>query len=205
MRANPAIYRLLVCAAASTALHALTLSANVVELKSTQHTVPKATVLHAALTPVESTSVPTDSRSDDALHVEQPGFSQQVITENPSSWNQGEVLAAGNNEEDAIADPAPDKWYTAEEVDARAEPLASLKIGYPERLAGSRITGRVRIALLIDEEGRVRNAEVVASQPERLFDEVAVSAWQNVRFSPALMKHQAVKSKKLLEINFEPD
>ena len=65
--------------------------------------------------------------------------------------------------------------------------------------------GRVRIALFIDEHGWVRNAEVLASQPELLFDEVAVSAWQNVRFSPALMKHQAVKSKKLLEINFAPD
>jgi TonB family protein len=205
MRAKPAIYRLLVCAGASIALHALTLSANGVEMKSTRYTAPNETVLHAALMPVESASIPTDSTGDHAHHVEQPEFSQQVTTQYPSSWNQGEVLAAGNNAKDAIAGPAPDKWYTAEEVDVRAEPLASLKLGYPERLAGSRITGRVRIALFIDEEGWVRNAEVVASQPERLFDEIAVSAWQNVRFLPALMSRQAVKSKKLLEIEFHPD
>ncbi|MEA3153416.1 MAG: hypothetical protein QOK44_1005, partial [Betaproteobacteria bacterium] len=53
--------------------------------------------------------------------------------------------------------------------------------------------------------GWVRIAEVVASQPERIFDEVALAAWQNVRFSPALMSRQAVKSKKLLEMDFHPD
>jgi TonB family protein len=205
MRAKPAIYRLLVCAGASIALHALTLSANGVELKSTRYTVPNATVLHAALMPVESTSVPTDSTINDAYHVEHPDLSRQVTTQYASTWNQPEDLATVDNAEDPIAGPAPDKWYTAEEVDVRAEPLASLKLGYPERLAGSRITGRVRIALFIDEEGWVRNAEVVASQPERLFDEIAVSAWQNVRFLPALMSRQAVKSKKLLEIEFHPD
>jgi TonB family protein len=205
MRAKPAIYRLLVCTGASIALHALTLSANGVELKSTRYTVPNATVLHAALMPVESTSVPTDSTINDAYHVKHPDLSRQVTTQYASAWNQPEDLATGDSAEDPIAGPAPDKWYIAEEVDARAEPLAPLKLGYPERLAGSRITGRVRIALFIDEEGWVRNAEVVASQPERLFDEIAVSAWQNVRFSPALRSRQAVKSKKLLEIEFHPD
>ena len=71
MRAKPATYRLLVCTGASIVLHALTLSANGVELKSTRYTVPNATVLHAALMPVESTSVPTDSTINDAYHVKQ--------------------------------------------------------------------------------------------------------------------------------------
>jgi TonB family protein len=205
MRAEPATYRLLVCAGVSIILHALTLSANGVEIKSTRYTTPSDSVLRAVLKPVESVSIATNSTATHDHHVENPDLSQRVSTKQAAFWNQAEDFATGNNEEDAIASPAADKWYTAEEVDARAEPLAPFRLGYPERLAGSRIKGRVRIALFIDEQGWVRNAEVLASQPERLFDEVAVSAWQNVRFSPAFMKHQAVKSKKLLEINFEPN
>jgi TonB family protein len=202
MRAEPAIYRLFVCAGASIALHALTLSANGVEIKSTRYTTPSASVLRAVLKPVESASIATNTTATDAHYVENRDLSQRVTTKQAAL---AEHFATGNDEEDAMAGPAPDKWYSAEEVDARAEPLAPFRLGYPERLAGSRIKGRVRIALFIDEQGWVRNAEVLASQPERLFDEVAVSAWQNVRFSPAVMRHQAVKSKKLLEINFEPD
>jgi TonB family protein len=85
----------------------------------------------------------------------------------------------------------------------RAEPLTPVNLGYPEHLA-ARIYGRVRIALFIDERGWVRKAQVLASEPERLFDLAAIQAWQDVRFSPALKGDVPVKSEKLLEIDFVP-
>ena len=97
--------------------------------------------------------------------------------------------------------PAPEKWFTAQEVDTRAEPLTSVHIDYP---SGTFADGRVRLALYIDERGIVRKANVDAAAPPGLFDELALDTWSNVRFSPAVKSGVAVKSQKLVELYFSP-
>ena len=97
-----------------------------------------------------------------------------------------------------------DKWYSAAEVDTRAEPLDPVRLSYPQ-VAGSRTSGRVQLALFIDEEGLVRKAQVLEARPQRIFDDAAIRAWTEVRFTPALKYGQPVKSEKLLEIEFMPD
>jgi TonB family protein len=136
----------------------------------------------------------------------QPHVSQQASRRLIDSWIHKEAFPRaylGDGERAGAAYPATDKWHTAEEVDVRAEPLTPVNLGYPEHLA-ARIRGRVRIALFIDELGWVRKAQVLASEPERFFDLVAIQAWQDVRFSPALKGDLPVKSEKLLEIDFVP-
>jgi len=96
------------------------------------------------------------------------------------------------------------KWYTADEVDVRALPLQDVTLSYPEALSTVRMPGRVRIALFIDENGWVVKTQVVESEPARVFDEAAIRAWREVRFSPALKSQQPVKSEKLLDITFTP-
>ena len=98
-----------------------------------------------------------------------------------------------------------DKWYGADEVDTRAEHLSPARLSYPQALAGSRTSGRVKLALFIDEEGLIRKAQVLESHPQRIFDDAAIRAWEEVRFAPALKYGQPVKSEKLLEIEFMPD
>jgi TonB family protein len=110
---------------------------------------------------------------------------------------------ASDREPASVAYPVPDKWHTAEEVDVRAEPLTPVNLVYPEQSA-TRIRGRVRIALFIDERGWVRKAQVLASEPKRFFDDAAIRAWQDVRFSPALKGDVPVKSEKVLEMDFTP-
>ena len=100
--------------------------------------------------------------------------------------------------------PLPDKWYTATELDVRAEPLSEVPLDYPEELEGSGIPGRVQLALFIDERGVVRRMHIVEAEPARLFDKAAMRAWVDVRFSPARKGGVAVKSRKLLELTFRP-
>jgi periplasmic protein TonB len=100
--------------------------------------------------------------------------------------------------------PFPDKWYTAEEVDVRAQPLGQIDLEYPDELEGTGIRGRVLLLLHIDERGVVRNLRVTEAQPLKLFDAAAMRAWKNVRFSPAQKAGAAVKSQKLLEVGFTP-
>jgi TonB family protein len=100
--------------------------------------------------------------------------------------------------------PLPDKWYTAAELDVRAEPLGEVILDYPEALEGTGIPGRVRLMLYIDERGIVRRMEITESEPARLFDKAAMRAWAQVRFSPAKKGGVPVKSQKLLELDFRP-
>jgi periplasmic protein TonB len=97
-----------------------------------------------------------------------------------------------------------DKWFTAEEVDVRAEPLGQIDLEYPDELEGTRLRGRVYLLLHIDERGVVRNMRVTQADPPKLFDAAAMRAWKDVRFSPAQKAGAAVKSQKLLELAFTP-
>ena len=105
----------------------------------------------------------------------------------------------------ALDIPMPEKWYSASELDVRAEPRNSPALQYPQELAASSLSAKVRIVLFIDERGVVRKTQLVESGPERPFDLAAATAWNNVQFSPALKNGVAVKSQKLLELDFTPD
>lgn len=99
--------------------------------------------------------------------------------------------------------PAADKWYTASEVDLRAEPLTDIRLHYPENLP-ARVAGKVRVRLFIDEGGVVRRLQIASSEPQGMFDEAARLTWEGVRFSPARKNGAAVKSQKLLELTYAP-
>jgi TonB family protein len=208
--AERAICRLLVCAAASLALHAVTLALRgPVGTSPTDDGRANTPVIQAVLMPSPLSSTLTESLMRDS-QTRHPTTQPHVLPETSrpliDSWSNKEALPRaylGDGERGGAAYPATDKWHTAEEVDVRAEPLTPVHLGYPEHLA-ARVRGRVRIALFIDERGWVRKAQVLASEPERLFDLVAIQAWQDVRFSPALKGDLPVKSEKVLEIDFMP-
>jgi TonB family protein len=100
--------------------------------------------------------------------------------------------------------PLPDKWYTASELGVLAEPLAPVKLTYPEELAGSTIITAVRIRLFVDESGTVQKIQVVESGADPAFDAAAIRQWATVRFKPGLRDGVAVKSQKLLELEYLP-
>jgi TonB family protein len=97
-----------------------------------------------------------------------------------------------------------DRWYTAEELDTRAEPLTLANLTYPPEVMPFRMVGRVRLALFIDEQGFVQKAKVIDSDPQGTFEAAAVEAWQHVRFTAAQKNGHPVKSEKILEIEFSP-
>ena len=143
---------------------------------------------------------------------------QQVESERPAAAVQPAVdSAAGGTgpepaqrrssarNEGAIEVPAAIKWNSAEELDARAEPLLLTEFEYPEALRGTRVFGKVRLRLFIDEQGALRKLEIVASEPAGVFDAAAAAAWSSVRFTPARNDGARVKSQKLIELAYAPD
>ena len=124
--------------------------------------------------------------------------------ESESASTPQAVSAAGGGNPAGADIPLPEKWYTATELSVLAQPIVMPVLRYPEALAGSGVTARVRVKVFIDELGTVRKTEIVQPAPHLAFDAAAAEAWKDVRFSPALKDGHAVKSQKLLELDFEP-
>jgi len=154
--------------------------------------------------PLQATIMHTESAGDNARPPDPATPDRNIPAEPPAK----PAAATGPGQETANATglslPAPDKWYSAAEVEVRAEPLNGVRLRYPDNLAGQPIAGKVRVRLFIDEGGIVRRIQIAASEPAGVFDEAARLGWQDVRFSPARKGGVAVKSQKLIELTFQP-
>jgi len=185
----PGSIRIAAFIALSIALHVITvIGSGPLELSAVRTGgVPARTVLHATLITGD------DSRpGTPAPDAEKPAPS-------PDSSSRAETGGAGRG----LALPAPDKWYTASEVDVRAEPITEIRLVYPLGLT-ERVVGTVRVRLYIDEGGVVRKIQIAGAEPPGVFDEAAKQGWQDVRFAPARKNGVAVKSQKLIELTYAP-
>ena len=66
----------------------------------------------------------------------------------------------------------------------------------------TRVDGRVRILLLIDEFGVVNDVSVVDAKPEGYFEEATLAFFRAVRFSPGQKQGHPVKSRALLTVSY---
>lgn len=100
---------------------------------------------------------------------------------------------------------ATDRYYASNEVDVRAEPIGETPLlVYPRPAYQQRIAGKVVVSILISQLGNVDDVAVVKAEPAGVFEEAALSAARELKFSPALRAGRAVKSKKLVEVKFDP-
>jgi protein TonB len=197
---SPSQVRLAGFIAVSIALHLLTvLGIGPLNLSARRiGDAPGRPELHATLVPGDSAQAA-------------PSFSQ-ASNETETARDTAPELARGDTpahpgptaDDAGLALPAPDKWYTAREVDVRAEPMTDVRLRYPEHLRNEPVAGKVQLRIFIDERGVVRKIQIAASQPPGMFDESAKQAWEDVRFSPAIKNGAPVKSQKLLELTYQP-
>lgn len=97
----------------------------------------------------------------------------------------------------------PGPWYyPARYLHRRPTPLKPIWPDYPESLENQH--GRVRILLLINEEGDVDQHRIEVSDPPGMFDATVVAAFTTARYAPALIAGYKVKSQLLAEVSFEP-
>jgi TonB family protein len=80
--------------------------------------------------------------------------------------------------------------------------LADSPATYPPQLAAERVTGTVKLELLVDEAGEVESATlVVGAHP--LLDDAAMHAASGLRFTPATLNGQPVPVRMGFEYRFE--
>jgi protein TonB len=95
--------------------------------------------------------------------------------------------------------------YSARDLDVYPRPSARVRPDYPAPALGERLAGKVRLMLLIDERGRVTEASVVDATPTGIFDEPAREAFLHAAFVPAERAGRAVRSRILVDVEFDPD
>jgi TonB family protein len=98
----------------------------------------------------------------------------------------------------------PHRYFTSREVDEPAVPLERPQLVYPEEPYIWRLGGRVRLRVLISADGGVDAVEVVSAEPPGHFEAAALAATRAMRYEPARIGNQPVRSQKLIEVTFDP-
>lgn len=96
------------------------------------------------------------------------------------------------------------RYYTAREVDVRAEQINEVDLVYPKRAYENRTKGKVLLRIYINEHGGIDNATILESTPSGIFEEAALEATLSLRFKPAVKASRNVKSLKTIEVVFDP-
>ena len=101
--------------------------------------------------------------------------------------------------------PMAEFYFRGSELDERAIPLNQVDVDYPPAALASGVSGVVKLRLLIDRAGVLREASVIEAQPAGVFEDAALEAVHALRFRPAIRQGIAVGSVKLIEVPFYPD
>lgn len=91
--------------------------------------------------------------------------------------------------------------YEFFKVEIKPQVIKSVPPEYPEYAKKAGIEGRVVISAVVDEEGNVVDAQIVSST-NSIFNEPALKAAYQFKFSPAMMKDKKVKVRVLIPFNF---
>ncbi len=97
-----------------------------------------------------------------------------------------------------------DKYFTAQEVDVRAEPINEVYLVYPQRAYEMRLRGSVVVRIFINQRGAIDSISILEATPPGFFEEAALTATQALQFRPAQKYGRDVKSQKTIEVVFDP-
>jgi len=143
-----------------------------------------------------------------------PDSSESTVVEaSPASATQpppdptpaAQASASAAQDRPAAGLPSAPIYYPAKDLDERALPLNVVDVAYPESALADGVKGVVRLRLLIDHQGILREATVTGSQPAGTFDNAALDAVRALRFRPAIRNGVPVGSIKVIEVPFDPD
>lgn len=96
-----------------------------------------------------------------------------------------------------------DVVMTADSVDVAPKAAQRSAMEYPKKARAAGIEGYVSMNLLISEQGNVEKVKVLESQPQGVFDEVAINGVKNWKFQPARYQGNNVKVWAKQKVRFD--
>ena len=105
--------------------------------------------------------------------------------------------------EAAITSSVDLTFYSAREVDVHPLALNRIVPDYPADADRQRLSGKVRLQLKLEADGRVMDIEIVEADPPGVFNESAVKAFRDARFTPAQKGGRPVRALVLIEVVYD--
>ncbi|MCA1926487.1 MAG: energy transducer TonB [Thiobacillus sp.] len=94
-------------------------------------------------------------------------------------------------------------YYTARELDQPPTARGTIDPAYPPEADRARVSGRVRLQVKVEADGRVSDVDVVESTPAGVFDASAIEAFRAARFNPAQKGGRPVRALMLIEVSYD--
>jgi protein TonB len=94
-------------------------------------------------------------------------------------------------------------YYSARDLDVHPRALREIVPDYPRDADRRRLSGKVRLQLKLEADGRISDIEVVSAKPPGVFDESAIRAFRDARFAPAQKGGRPVRALVLIEVEYD--
>ena len=94
-------------------------------------------------------------------------------------------------------------YYSARDVDVHPRALREIVPDYPADADRKRLSGKVRLQLKLEADGRVTDIDVVSATPPEVFNESARKAFREARFAPAQKNGRPVRALVLIEVVYD--
>lgn len=94
-------------------------------------------------------------------------------------------------------------YYSAREVDVHPRALREVVPVYPADADRRRLSGKLRLQLKLQADGRVSDVEILSATPPGIFDESALQAFREARFSPAQKNGRPVRALVQIEVVYD--
>lgn len=96
-------------------------------------------------------------------------------------------------------------YYSARDLDVQPRALREIVPAYPEQADRQELSGKVRLRLRLEADGRVSDVEVVSADPVGHFEESALAAFRKARFAPAQKAGRPVRAQVVIEVVYDWD
>lgn len=157
----------------------------------------------------EETPLLAPSEQADPLPVVPPPAEPPPVAAPPPAAPPAEPGPAA--EPPAEAPPAPAAitssvdltYYSARDLDLQPRALREIVPDYPPDADRRRLSGKVRLQLKLEADGRVSEIAVVSAEPAEVFDESALEAFRDARFAPAQKRGRPVRAVVLIEVLYD--
>lgn len=94
-------------------------------------------------------------------------------------------------------------FYTARDLDVQPRALREIVPDYPSDADRRRLSGKVRLQLELEADGRVSDIGIVSASPPGIFDDSAIKAFREARFAPAQKNGQPVRARVVIEVVYD--
>lgn len=94
-------------------------------------------------------------------------------------------------------------FYTARDLDVQPRALREIVPDYPSDADRRRLSGKVRLQLKLEADGRVSDIGIVSASPPGIFDESAIKAFREARFAPAQKGGRPVRARVVIEVVYD--